>query len=52
MGVHISFVRSTKMDKWKAKDLKQMEIGGNKNAMQFYEKNGMFINGKPNHQAP
>ena len=31
-GVHISFVRSINMDKWKAKELKQMELGGNKAA--------------------
>jgi ADP-ribosylation factor GTPase-activating protein 1 len=39
MGVHISFVRSIKMDSWKLKDIKSMEVGGNKNAMLFYEKN-------------
>jgi len=32
MGVHISFVRSLKMDKWKLKEIKQMELGGNKRA--------------------
>jgi len=30
MGVHISFVRSLKMDKWKLKEIKAMELGGNK----------------------
>ena len=28
-GVHISFVRSVDMDRWKKKDLKQMELAGN-----------------------
>lgn len=29
-----------------------MELGGNKNAQVFFEKNGMFVDGKPNHKAP
>jgi len=52
MGVHISFVRSLKMDRWKAKELKQMELGGNANAKAFYEENFMFKDGKPDHEAP
>ncbi len=28
-----------------------MELGGNKNAMTFYDKNDMMIDGKPNHKA-
>ena len=40
------------MDRWKLKELKQMELGGNKNAQSFFEKNGMFADGKPNHKAP
>ena len=47
MGVHISFVRSLKMDRWKARELKQMEFGGNKAAKAFYEKNGMLKSGQP-----
>ena len=40
------------MDRWKAKELKCMELGGNKNAQMYYEKNGMInADGKPNHQA-
>jgi hypothetical protein len=39
------------MDRWKLKELKQMELGGNKNALIYYEKNGMFADGKPNHKA-
>jgi len=51
MGVHISFVRSLKMDRWKRKELKQMELGGNKNAAIFYEENMMFKEGRPDHEA-
>ena len=40
------------MDRWKIKEVKQMEFGGNKNAHAFYEKNGMYQDGKPNHKAP
>jgi len=52
MGVHISFVRSLKMDRWKKKELKQMELGGNQNAQTFYEEYNMFKDGRPNHEAP
>ena len=40
------------MDRWKRKELKQMELGGNKNAQQFYEENGMYKEGKPDHEHP
>jgi hypothetical protein len=29
------------MDRWKAKELKSMELGGNKLASAYYVKNGM-----------
>jgi len=29
-----------------------MELGGNKNALIYFEKNGMYVDGKPNHKAP
>lgn len=29
-----------------------MELGGNKNATIYFEKNGMMCEGKPNHKAP
>ena len=52
-GVHISFVRSLKMDRWKAKELKCMELGGNKLAAQYYERNSMTLpDGTPNHKSP
>jgi len=44
--------RSLKMDRWKAKELKQMELGGNANAKAFYEENFMYKDGKPDHEAP
>lgn len=40
------------MDRWKKKELKQMELGGNKNAMAFYEENAMIKDGKPDHEHP
>ena len=53
MGVHITFVRSIKMDRWKARELKQMEFGGNKAARAYYEKNGMINTGAtPDHKNP
>lgn len=53
MGVHITFVRSTKMDVWKAKEIKNMQLGGNKGAKEFYEKNNMYgTDGVPNHKSP
>lgn len=29
-----------------------MQYGGNKNASIYFEKNGMYVDGKPNHKAP
>jgi hypothetical protein len=41
------------MDRWRPKEIKQMELGGNKNARVYYEKHGMYDNdGKPNHKHP
>ena len=40
------------MDRWKRGELKRMELGGNKNVAEFYEENGMFKDGKPDHEAP
>jgi len=49
--VHITFVRSLKMDRWKRLELKNMELGGNKNARAYYEQNGMIKDGKPDHES-
>jgi len=35
LGVHLSFVRSVTMDKWKDIELEKMKVGGNKKAKQF-----------------
>jgi len=51
MGVHISFVRSLKMDRWKLKELYAMELGGNKNALEYYQQHDMIRDGKPDHEA-
>ncbi|KAG8200327.1 hypothetical protein JTE90_028509 [Oedothorax gibbosus] len=37
LGVHISFVRSISMDKWKDIELEKMKAGGNRKAKQFLE---------------
>jgi hypothetical protein len=41
------------MDRWKLRELKQMEFGGNKLAKAYYEKNGMMQQGQtPDHKNP
>ncbi|XP_059089122.1 ADP-ribosylation factor GTPase-activating protein 1-like isoform X1 [Tigriopus californicus] len=35
LGVHMSFVRSVTMDKWKESELNKMKVGGNKKAKDF-----------------
>jgi len=42
MGVHISFVRSTDLDKWKPHELKAMEAGGNAKAKAFMRDHGVL----------
>ncbi|XP_011183749.1 ADP-ribosylation factor GTPase-activating protein 1 isoform X1 [Zeugodacus cucurbitae] len=37
LGVHISFVRSVTMDKWKDIELEKMKVGGNSKAREFFE---------------
>nr|CAD7585917.1 unnamed protein product [Timema genevievae] len=37
LGVHLSFVRSISMDKWKDIELEKMKVGGNRNAREFFE---------------
>lgn len=39
------------MDRWKRKELKQMELGGNKNAKIYYTERNMYVDGKPDHTA-
>ena len=35
LGVHLSFVRSITMDKWKDIELEKMKVGGNRKAKEF-----------------
>lgn len=56
LGVHLSFVRSVSMDKWKDVELEKMKVGGNKNAREFFEKHpdwdeSMFISQRYNTKA-
>jgi len=37
LGVHLSFVRSVTMDKWKDAELEKMKAGGNRRAKLFLE---------------
>ena len=41
LGVHMSFVRSITMDTWNEKQLRKMEVGGNKNFKDFVAKFGL-----------
>lgn len=51
LGVHLSFVRSVTMDKWKDTELNKMKVGGNNKATSFFNyqtdyRDGMSISGK------
>ncbi|KAI8510369.1 ADP-ribosylation factor GTPase-activating protein 1 [Branchiostoma belcheri] len=37
LGVHLSFVRSVTMDKWKDAELEKMKVGGNNSAREFFK---------------
>ncbi|CEM36635.1 unnamed protein product [Vitrella brassicaformis CCMP3155] len=41
LGVHLSFVRSTSMDTWSAKQLKMMKMGGNAKLKACFEEHGV-----------
>ncbi|GFS01511.1 ADP-ribosylation factor GTPase-activating protein 1 [Elysia marginata] len=56
LGVHLSFVRSVSMDKWKDSELEKMKAGGNKMCKEFFEsqsdyKQGMSLQEKYNSRA-
>lgn len=56
LGVHLSFVRSVTMDKWKDVELEKMMVGGNAKAREFFESqpdisSGMTIPQKYNTKA-
>jgi hypothetical protein len=44
-GVHVSFVRSLKMDSWSEKQIRFLALGGNKNLRMFFESFGMMGKG-------
>ncbi|KAJ2646683.1 Zn finger-containing GTPase- Activating Protein for ARF [Coemansia sp. RSA 1250] len=45
LGVHLSFVRSITMDKWTSEQLKRMELGGNKAALEFFRSQPGYTEG-------
>ncbi|KAK3089333.1 hypothetical protein FSP39_002793 [Pinctada imbricata] len=56
LGVHLSFVRSVSMDKWKDTELEKMKVGGNRQALEFFKSQsdynaGMSIQEKYNSKA-
>ncbi len=51
-GVQTSFVRSCGLDKWNRKQLKQMELGGNKAAKAYFEKHDLIQAGQHNYTLP
>lgn len=56
LGVHLSFVRSVSMDKWKDIELEKMKAGGNRNAKNFFKSQsdydpGMTLQEKYNSKA-
>jgi len=42
LGVHLSFVRSTTMDKWKDSELEKMKVGGNDTGKEFFKSHDDF----------
>ncbi|KRT79904.1 hypothetical protein AMK59_7872, partial [Oryctes borbonicus] len=56
LGVHLSFVRSITMDKWKDVELEKMKVGGNRKGRVFFEAqpdyhDGMTVQQKYNTKA-
>lgn len=45
LGVHLSFVRSVSMDKWKDSELEKMKAGGNRKALEFFQSQSDFSDG-------
>lgn len=40
LGVHITFVKSSNLDKWTQKQLRRFKLGGNQKAREYFLKNG------------
>ena len=51
LGVHISFVRSTVLDRWTVDQLLQMVVGGNAACSSYFKSKGWTDEGTDNHQA-
>jgi len=47
LGVHLSFVRSVTMDKWKDTELSKMKSGGNRSAKEFFNKHSDWQDSAP-----
>lgn len=47
LGVHLSFVRSVTMDKWKDVELDKMKVGGNMKATSFFKAQSDYYEGMP-----
>lgn len=47
LGVHLSFVRSVTMDKWKDIELEKMRVGGNRKAKDFFNNQDDWDDTKP-----
>lgn len=50
LGTHISFVRSTTMDKWKESELEKMKVGGNRKAKEFFDSHSDIFPGMSLHE--
>lgn len=51
MGVHISFVRSTVLDRWTVDQLLSMVVGGNEACHSWFKSKGWTDEGNTNHEA-
>jgi len=47
LGVHLSFVRSITMDKWKDIELEKMKVGGNRKAREFLTSQPDYVDTAP-----